>query len=230
MGGVRLSKKFHFPRIRLLETHWYTERRLDCIIFKTDLGFQFSGALFFKLKNIYNLTNVSPPPQLLFFDAFCPGFSRASLKMALRENGGQTLKRATKLPTKVVFIHSEELVKLCDTLPKVPNRVSDVLSISLDFIGVLGDFSRRDFCPFIFSVHVCTAACDLILIFVGIVDSYTDQSIWTSGKCQVITNLFFIMVTENHCRLFVTARQAMHYFTSIIVKVASRSLWLQWAT
>ena len=51
--------------------------------------------------------------------------------MALRENGGQTPKRATKVPRTVVIIHSNELVRLCDNLPKVPNRVSEFVSISL---------------------------------------------------------------------------------------------------
>lgn len=44
--------------------------------------------------------------------------------MALRENGGQSIKRTTKLPAKVVLIHSKDLVNLCDKLPKVPNRAS----------------------------------------------------------------------------------------------------------
>ena len=62
-------------------------------------------------------------------------FSRASLKMALRENGGQTFKRTAK-SAKVVFIHSDELVKLCDKLPKVPNRVSRLLSVSQTFLSL----------------------------------------------------------------------------------------------
>lgn len=46
--------------------------------------------------------------------------------MALRENGGQPLKTTSKHP-KILLIHSDELVKLCDKLPKVPNRVSRFL-------------------------------------------------------------------------------------------------------
>jgi len=42
----------------------------------------------------------------------------------LRDNGGQTTKRATKVPRTVVIIHSDELVRLCDNLPKVPKRAS----------------------------------------------------------------------------------------------------------
>ena len=59
------------------------------------------------------------------FVPFCVRFSRASLKMALRENGGHNPKSTGKNP-KVSLIHSDELIKLCDKLPKVPNRVSSL--------------------------------------------------------------------------------------------------------
>ena len=56
--------------------------------------------------------------------------------MALRENGGQTPKRAPK-HAKVVFIHSDELIKLCDNLPKVPNRVSQAFLFHFrDFLSL----------------------------------------------------------------------------------------------
>ena len=63
------------------------------------------------------------PPLLVDFVFFVSRFSRASLKMALRETGEQTLKIPSK-NAKAILIHSDELVKLCDRLPKVPNRVS----------------------------------------------------------------------------------------------------------
>lgn len=69
------------------------------------------------------------------FVPFCVGFSRASLKMALRENGGHNPKTTAKNP-KVSLIHSDELIKLCDRLPKVPNRVSS-LSYFLRFFIIL---------------------------------------------------------------------------------------------
>ena len=62
---------------------------------------------------------------LVNFVPFCVRFSRASLKMALRENGGHNPKSTGKNP-KVSLIHSDELIKLCDKLPKVPNRVSSL--------------------------------------------------------------------------------------------------------
>lgn len=83
------------------------------------------------------------PLPVAAFDFHCPVFSRASLKMALRENGGHILKRAKKVPTTVVFIHSDELVKLCDNLPKVPNRVSEFCH----FIRVILHIFRRDVFP-----------------------------------------------------------------------------------
>ncbi|XP_044178345.1 histone deacetylase 8-like isoform X1 [Acropora millepora] len=43
--------------------------------------------------------------------------------MALRENGGHNPKSTGKNP-KVSLIHSDELIKLCDKLPKVPNRAT----------------------------------------------------------------------------------------------------------
>ncbi|XP_068690376.1 histone deacetylase 8-like [Montipora foliosa] len=43
--------------------------------------------------------------------------------MALRETGEQTVKIPSK-NAKAILIHSDELVKLCDRLPKVPNRAS----------------------------------------------------------------------------------------------------------
>ena len=59
---------------------------------------------------------------VLVLVSFVTVFSRASLKMALRENGGQTLKKTSR-SAKATLVHSDELVKLCDKLPKVPNRV-----------------------------------------------------------------------------------------------------------
>ena len=63
--------------------------------------------------------------------------------MALRENGGQTPKRATKVPRTVVIIHSNELVRLCDNLPKVPNRVSGFFFSTSIVLFV--DFATKSF-------------------------------------------------------------------------------------
>lgn len=46
-------------------------------------------------------------------------FSRAGLKMALETRKTLSLEKQRK----VVFIHSEELVTLCDKLPRVSGRV-----------------------------------------------------------------------------------------------------------
>lgn len=54
---------------------------------------------------------------------FCDTVSRASLKMALRENGAQSFKIRS---AKAALVHSEELLKLCDKLPKVPKRVCNL--------------------------------------------------------------------------------------------------------
>ena len=56
---------------------------------------------------------------------FCDTVSRASLKMALRENGAQSFKRPVR-SAKAALVHSEELLKLCDKLPKVPKRVCNL--------------------------------------------------------------------------------------------------------
>ena len=56
---------------------------------------------------------------------FCDTVSRASLKMALRENGAQSFKRPIR-SAKAALVHSEELLKLCDKLPKVPKRVCNL--------------------------------------------------------------------------------------------------------
>lgn len=63
--------------------------------------------------------------------------SRASLKMALRENGAQSFKRPTR-SAKAALVHSEELLKLCDKLPKVPKRVCN---LSFTFCDVVLSFN-----------------------------------------------------------------------------------------
>ena len=104
--------------------------------------------------------------------------------MALRENGGQTLKITSKNP-KVLLIHSDELVKLCDKLPKVPNRVSE------QFAHFTGLFFADYFCetPFIrwdFPIQLMPPTNHTFSFLAGIVDTLPDQSLWPSGEYKVM--------------------------------------------
>lgn len=71
---------------------------------------------------------------------FCDTVSRASLKMALRENGAQSFKRPVR-SAKAALVHSEELLKLCDKLPKVPKRVCN---LSFTFCYVVLSFNLAE--------------------------------------------------------------------------------------